>query len=229
MTRNHAMSLVRGLSCLIPVLMCLACVGCEAPGFVAHVIKGPPKVDAAYALKDRPTLVMVDDPQDKLGDRNDLAVIGANVGYHLIENEAITEDHLVTQDRLSAFVAEQGERYRSMPIDAVGRQLGADQVIYVLVKSSRLQSKNTYYEPTAVVEVKVIDARAGRRLFPDVDEDAPGPRPKPGHSLTVQMKRQTLDETRRYALSEMSKSLAERVGLEVAQLFYKHLPPDSEP
>lgn len=210
------------------MLLCLVIAGCEGPGFVSYVIAGPAKVDALYTLEDRPTLVIVDDPEHLLGNVNYPAVVGANTGFHLKQNEILTEPNIISQDRLSVYAAEQGDRYASMPIDQIGQQLGAEWVIHVRIKSVDIQSKNTYYEPTAKLEVKVVDARTGARLFPVSEEAGMGSSNPPGHAMTVRLKSQTIEETRRYALPMLERSLAERIGLEVAQLFYKHVPPDAK-
>ncbi len=210
------------------LLVCLACAGCEGPGFVAYVIAGPSKVKAKYLLAPRPTLVIVDDPDNMLGDPNNPAVVGANVGFNLKENEVLLPELVVSQDHLSVLAAQMGDRYMATPIDQIGQRLKAEQVIHVRVRSTRMQSDNTYYQPTAEVEVKVIDALTGKRLFPA--DDSANPKPNaPGEPMTIQLKRQTLDETRRHALPMLARSLAERVGLEVAGLFYDHVPPDDEP
>ncbi len=217
-----------GCPLLLVMLACLAGIGCEGPAFVSYVITGPPKIEAIYTLADQPTLVIVDDPKQLLGNPNNATVVGANVGFHLKQNEVFTEAATIPQDRLSTYAAGLGDKYAATPIDRIGQELGAAQVIHVMVKSVNLQSKNTYYEPTAELEVKIIDADTGKRLFPTHDNTLPGAAVQPGHPMRVTMKSQTLDETRRHALPMLARSLSERIGLEVAQLFYKHLPPDAE-
>jgi hypothetical protein len=210
------------------LLLCLTCAGCDAPGFVTYVIAGPPKVDAVFDLDERATLVIVDDPNNLMGDPNNPAVIAANVGFHLRENEVIEPELIVSQDRLTVLAGQMGKRYFATPIDEIGRRLDAEQVIHVQVRGMDLQSDNTYYEPTADVEVKVIDVVTGDRLFPPIEPDLPRRETQPGHEMLISLKAQTIDETRRHALQMLTRTLAERVGLEVAQLFYKHVPPDAE-
>ncbi len=208
------------------VLAVLSLAGCQGPGFVSYVLTGPDKVKAAYTLELRPTLVIVDDPTNALGDRNFPAVIGANVGFNLKQNEVLTPELIVSQDRLSSLAVQMGDRYPAMPIDRIGTRLKAQQVIYVHVRSVRMQVAGAYYHPEAVVEVKVIDAQTGARLFPKAGEYQDPLTTPPGLTFAVEMKRQTLDENRRHAQSMLTRSLAERVGLEVAQVFYDHVPPD---
>jgi len=230
---------------VLAALSCMLAVGCAEPGFVAYVVTGPPKIEAVHTLDPATTLVIVDDPDNQLGDPNHAAVVGANVGFHLVKNEAIDETLLITQDRLSAYAGLQGDAYHATPIDQVGKALGAKQVVYVSIRSVDLSSKNTYYEPTAKISVKVIDSETGEKLFPlpkDKDampdvaiassevegliDTAEADQPTAGHGMVVQMDRQTLDDNRRTVLSMMARTLAEQCGLEVAQLFYKHTSPE---
>lgn len=205
------------------------CAGCEGPGFLAYVIAGPPKVDAQFVLDKRPTLVVVDDPNLLLGDPSYPAVVGANVGFNLIQNKALPESMVVSQDRLTTLAKELGNRYGVTPIDQVGKTLGAEQVIYVFIRTVSVQVDNTYYHPTASVEVKVIDVPTGGRLFPVKASDPVNNATPPGYNLTVGLRKQTMDETRRTALTMLARSLAERIGLETAQLFYKHVPAETKP
>ena len=210
-------------------LSCLCLLGCEAPGFIGYVVAGPPKVKAKYTLKPAATLVIVDDPQQQLGDPNFPAVVGANVGFHLTQNDVLTNDQLIPQDHLSTLANQLDDRYLSTPIDQIGSRLDAQQVIHVLVRSTNLEVDNTYYHPTATVEIKVIDTATGERLFPKPSDEAHAQATAPGYKLDVELKRQTLDTSRRGALTMLARELSERIGLEVAQVFYTHVPPDAEP
>jgi hypothetical protein len=210
-------------------LAVLSAAGCKGPGFLAYVIAGPKKIPARYTLEPRPTLVIVDDPSRALGDPNYATVVGANVGFHLKQNQALPETMIVSQDKLSALASELGEDYASTPVDRIGARLGADQVVYVLVRSVTMQVAPGYFKPLAVVEVKVIDTPTGRRLFPDPGVYQDPRQMPPGHTLSIEMTRQTLDPGHRQAAATLARSLSEKIGLEVAQLFYRHAPIDTSP
>ncbi len=214
------------------IVCCVALLfgGCTEPGFVAHVLTGPEKVKAVHTFETpRRTLVIVDDPKNALGDPNYPAVVGANVGFHLKKNEVLTAEQIVSQDHLATLAARMGDRYATTPIDQIGSRLNAEQVIYVLIRSVKMQVAGAYYHPVAVVEVKVIDAVNGSRLFPKPGEYNDPKTSPPGHTLSVELKRQTVDLNRRHTGSMLARTLAERVGLQVAQLFYEHVPPDDSP
>lgn len=224
-TRQACRSMVS--ACLL--LTVFVAAGCAEPGFVAHVLTGEPKVPATFELAPRPTLVIVDDPQNALGDPNYPSVVAANVTHHLKQNEVLNAMQVVSQDRLSALASQMGDRYPTTPIDRIGQRLNAEQVIYIYIQTVKLQVAGAYYHPVAGVEVKVIDVAEGKRLFPAAGEyDDPHSTP-PGQFMSIEMKKQTVDTNRRHAGSMLARKLAERVGLEVAQLFYEHLPIDDGP
>lgn len=216
-------------SLMILALSCLCLAGCEGPGFVGYVIAGPPKVKAKYKLEPAATLVIVDDPQELLGDPNFPAVVGANAGFHLTQNGVLKAEQVVPQDHLSTLANQLEDRYLSTPIDQIGARLDAKQVIHVLIRSVNLKADNTYYQPVATFEVKVIDTGTGERLFPKPADQPASRATAPGYTVNVEMMSQTLDTTRRSALTMLARSLSERIGLEVAQVFYDHVPPDAEP
>jgi hypothetical protein len=210
------------------VVTTLSMAGCAGPGFLAHVIKGPDQVDAIYPLPAGKTLVIVDDPDRAIGDPNLPAVIATNVGFHLDQSESLIDVvEVIPQDRLSGLAARMGNDYFATPIDRIGAQLGADQVVHVQIRSVSMRVAASYYRPTAVIEVKVVSARDGARLFPKAKIDTHSNTRPPGMLMTVQLRHQTADEGRRDTGTLLSRRLAERIGLEVAQLFYDHQKPDS--
>lgn len=202
--------------------MSLALAGCEGPGFVAYVLKGPDKVKALYTLTKDKTLVIVDDPSRVMGDPNLPAVIGANVGFHLDQNNVLHDGQVVPPDLLSGLAARMGDDYFATPIDQIGAKLQADQVIHVLVRSVNMRVSADYYRPSAVVEVKVVDVHGGGRLFPKASDATLWQARPPGIMLNVQLPHQTVDSGRRDTGTLVARQLAERIGLKVAQLFYNH-------
>ena len=233
MTRKHTRQPGFIVRVALLTLAALTAAGCEGPGFLTYVITGPGKVKARYTLGHRPTLVIVDDPNRALGDPNYATVVGANVGFQLKHNHALPEPLVVSQDRLLSLAARMGDDYATTPIDRIGARLDADQVVYILVRSVNMRIAPGYYQPAAMVEVKVIDTPTGKRLFPKPGtypspRQTPPVQTPPGQTLSVEMKRQALDPGR-HAESILARRLAERIGLEVAQLFYDHDRPDASP
>lgn len=205
------------------VLLAVLAQGCAGPGFLADLFKGPGKVKAQYTLPDQPTLILVDDPQHLLGGPAMPGVVANNIAYHFQQQKKpVINAPLISQQALDTYAATHGDQFAATPIDQVGRDLGADTVLYVLVKSVEMNVAGSVYHPEAAVEVKVIDALDGQRLWPTAGKLADTSRSPPGHELVVEMPhRDTLQQapgpgTRRL----IDRELAEKIGLEVSRLFY---------
>lgn len=210
------------LACVLAASL-LPIVGCEAVSMVALMATGGDKVKPVFILPDRPTAIIVDDRQNRLGNPVLAGVVGSNVAYHLKKNGAITA-RIVPEKQVAALAAKLGEQYATTPIDQVGRLLGARQVIYLDIEQADLLAAPGAYRPTARVELKVIDAVSGTRLYPPPPPiDEPGV-PSRGRSVGVQMPYQTVGTPSRGANAMLARELAERIGLEVARLFYEYRP-----
>lgn len=197
----------------------LASAGCEGFAFLAAL--GGETVPAMYELQDRPTLIMVEDPHNALGDASLNRLIASHADHHLRDHEVLSEP-AVPQGELAALAERLGDAYARTPIDEVGQALEAEQVIHVLIDSVSLQAAPGVYRPTVTAEVRVIDAVESRRLFPASRRvEDPDSRP-PGHPIRTQLTYRT-DETEARALEvSLKRALAERLGEDVAQVFYKH-------
>ncbi|MFA9479047.1 hypothetical protein ACERK3_12210 [Phycisphaerales bacterium AB-hyl4] len=203
-------------------MMLLAVVftaGCEGVAFLAGM--GGERVPAQYKIPDRPTLVMVEDPDNALGDPRLSRLIASHVGFHLEENRAVRRG-VVSQSDLAELAERLDEDYRRMPIDRIGQQLGADQVIHVLIDEVDLVFEPGVYRPTAYAEVKVIDAAESRRLFPLARRmDADGG-PAPGLRIQSQLSHRVSGEADTSLEAMLLQALAEQMGREIAQVFYDH-------
>lgn len=216
--------------CVLLALLSAAVVlcGCDSIiGFPAAAIGGPGKVPAAYTLPDRPTLVLVDDPTARFSDPNLALVVAANVEHHLKFHEVLTAP-LVPTSRLADLQAKAGDDYAAMPVDQIGRELGAQQVIYVLIDAVSLQDVPGVYKPSATAQVKVIDTATGRRLFPDppAPNQPASSTPVRGQPVAVELKYKGADVGSRGAVERMKRTVAEVLGRDVARLFYKWSPPE---
>lgn len=210
------------LAPLLLVVLTLASVGCEGPAFLASAFTGDKKkVDAVFTLEDRPTLIVVDDPDRRLGSTTLAGVASANTAFHLKRNDVLTS-RIVPERDVSNLAAQLGSEFYKIPIDDLGRRLGAEQVIYASVDSVTLQAAPTLYRPLAVVQVKVIDAAEGRRLFPPPPPIAEPGAPSRGRTIQVELRPKGVNTESQGTDAMMARQLAERVGLEIAQLFYEH-------
>lgn len=209
---------------ILLVAFCLL-AGCEGPAFIASTLAGKDKIKAIATLPDRPTLVMVDDPHQALGNPTLAGVVAGHIAYHLRENGAITTP-FVSQIKLAEVRDRLGDEYRNTPIDQIGRLAGADQVIYVNIESAALQPAPSYYRPTALLELKVVDAVESKRLFPEPPPIIEAGAPSRGRTMEVSFRYKGLEAESAGQDAMLARKLAERVGREVARLFFDYKPDD---
>ena len=203
---------------MLAVLIVPALGGCQIAAFFVAV--SGDRVRAEYELEDRPTLVMVEDPDDALGNPALRGVLARSIENHLQDRKLLKDSHVIDQRELRNVIAELGDDYARAPIDRIGRLVGAEQVIHVDVRSVRMVREMGVQEPQAEVEVKVIDAVGSRRLFPAVESFGADGDTRPGRRLTTSMNVTAADEPDGGSRGMILRELAERTGRDVARLFH---------
>lgn len=191
--------------------------GCNILGPVMLIAHGPPRVQALYELpRERPTVVLVDDPDNRIGSRQ-----------FRIEMAQVIEERLLAKQKVRTMIESQQlmrvlarERAESrMTVGEIGRAVGAEVVIWVGVQSFELLQDAENIAPRATLRVKVLDVVAEERLWPDEREY---------HDLVVSMPRradaapETASERRR-----LMSELAQYAGRATAELFYTEEKPRS--
>lgn len=203
------------------LLACAAAAGgCEGVGLFGQAFK--PKEKALYPIADRPTLVLVDDPTNALSDPSLNALMAANVGYHLQRERRVTQ--LVPPESVYPMASELGKEFATMPVDEVGRRVGAEQVISVLIEGAQIHSQPGVIRPMIAVRVKLIDARSGRRLFPAAGgADVADPlRSTRGHPVATQLFYRYGTDPNRGEVMQAVRRLAAKAGRDVARLFHDY-------
>lgn len=203
--------------------LAIACTGflssCNILGPASFIIDGLPKRDAQYALMDRPTVVFVDDPRNALSDRNLRRYIGDKVATQLMLNKIVT----VTISSADAMGVARNDRHgKRMPIEAIGRAVGAEQVLYIEMMSFTLSPDNVTPQPMGVCRIKVIDAINRIRLFPEMDENSQAAAAYP---VQVALPRLSTELYRSASgRRKMNEQLANHMADRIAKVFYKHVP-----
>jgi hypothetical protein len=203
--------------------------GCgTAGGFLARGLFGD-QVSPMYEPEDRLTLVLVSQGNEQnampLGDPSLPDSIASTIAYYLQQEKVIT--HLIDQTAVAAVRKELGDRFGTTPPTAVARKVHADQVIYVEVNEVIFATEPGMYKPTAVVYVWVVDANKNEVLFPvsgtgrdDLTPGRPGPFVLPC-SLHEKASDST-NPTNPTLIAELRRKLAERIGRDVARLFFTY-------
>lgn len=115
--------------CLLVVLSLLPTAGCNILGAVAYKFSGSPTMKARYAPPKSKTLVVVENYHNP----STLRLEADAVARHLVEEMKMHKvAPVVDPGEAESHREVQGTAaYRKMPVDAIGRALGAKQVIYV--------------------------------------------------------------------------------------------------
>jgi hypothetical protein len=193
--------------------------GCEALSFMAQAVAK--NTDAIYKIEDRPTLVLVDDPTNQLGDPTLEGMIASQVGFELVQAKAVTK--VIPIERVSELTVRYGPDYNTTPIDKIGRDLGAAQVIAVYIESAEANADEEAYRPKLSARVRLIDAAAGKRIFPAADAGTAGDdlTATRGYPVNVKLFYRTTANGRGDTPIVLRK-LTEKAGTRIAWLFYKH-------
>jgi hypothetical protein len=197
--------------------------GCNVAGFVAQAI--PQKVKAVHRLEPRPTLVLVDDPSNHLGDPTLVGLIAAETGALMVEHRAV--EVVVPPEKVDALYVSLGDAWARTGIDQIGRAVGADQVVHLHIDAAALYSVPGLFEPNATVQVKVIDVVHRKRLFPASAEggDSPGFSLTPqGHRLLAKLPPRGTEPSGYAAQREAMRVLCMRIARDASRLFYDYLP-----
>lgn len=190
--------------------------GCNIVTPVAYAIHGPDKVEPAFELdKQATTVVFVDDPASQVAQRRLRYTMADNATRTLLEKK-IVADMLDSRTILNAATK---ERYgEPMSITELGKAVGADVVIYAVVSKFSMSPEQGTFVPTAQLRVKVIDVANGQRVWPASES---------GYLVDVRIKARPGVTGADNGQMAIEQELADRAGLGLAQLFYKHELPDS--
>ncbi len=197
------------ISVICPAVLLVA--GCNYLLPASYIIEGPPKSPAAFELPSKRTVVIVDDKINRMP-RVALRVgIGDSVGTHLLENDVVPET-ITTRDAV-ALIRRMDTASKPVSIQRICESLGAEQVVYVEIDEFNLSGGREEGGPEAVALVKVLDIANGSRLWPTAGSEA------------VQSFLQDINPsliTTSAGRREVEDKLAEKLGEDIAKLFYAH-------
>jgi hypothetical protein len=125
---------------------------------------------------------------------------------------------IAPQDAMS-IVAKKERANKVMSIEDIGKEVGAQQVIYVEMVMFAESPDGATPKPTAHAQVRVIDIEAQERVFPPADGTE--------KSRSIQASLNVVDpaELRNgSSRSKLMQQLADETGEVIGKLFYKHEP-----
>lgn len=198
------------IACITAVLTIIP--GCNVVTPIAYAIHGPGKVMPAFTLaEDLKTVIFVDDPSSRITQRRLRYSIADRATKELLAKRVLVD----MIDPRGILTAASNERFgEQMSISELGKSVGADIVIYAVVTEFSMSPETGSYIPSTTLRVKVIDVASGERVWPSGET---------GLILNIQIPQKTgsYPGTTGEKL-EIEQNLAQRTGLGLAQLFYKH-------
>ncbi len=219
--RRPARRPLAALACLLSMGGACGLAGCEGVALVADAVQNGEPVEALYVLPDRPTAVLVDDTTNRLGPRA-TGQIATTAIHYLRANKALSKARFIEPREVARLESQLGRAWPTTPIDAIGRRLDAEQIIYARIISTSSKVAENLYRPEATLEVKVIQAKDAKRLWPHKGPIVDPKNPAPGYTLKIVLDYETRDS--RYVgdatPDDISRRLADKAGLDLARLFY---------
>ena len=196
----------------------LLAAGCNLAVPALYVIQGPNKRPAQFTLpEDRKLVVFVDDRENVVSRLQLRAQLADDAGTRIQQEELVRE--VVSGRELIAYVRRVETASKRVPIDELGKVVGADLVLYVEMEAFSLSADGASATPVASAYVKVIDLKEKRRIFP---ADGGDPR---GFPVSTEVKNMDVDMYRTSAARRKAEELLEKqFAEEVARLFYEHDP-----
>jgi hypothetical protein len=191
----------------------LAMGGCNIVGPAYVLIHGPEKTPAVYKLDEKkPTVVLVDDRASVLPRRSLRTTIAARASQELLNEKAV--ETVIDAKAIQALLL-RDPADRPTPIATLGRQVQAQQVIYVTMDKFGLTPDGATYQPFADARVKVITTDGeGERVWPEQPV---------GYALRVVLPIQRDDlPSGAGVLVKAQEALADRVGVELSRLFFRY-------
>ncbi len=188
--------------------------GCEIAGVLLHQLIGEPPVDAQYDLPKGPTLVLVENYRSP-----DAIQFDADQISHAVTDELKKPGKIevINPDKVLALRDEDESKYRTMNIAAVGKAVGAKQVIYVDLVESEVNKDPSAgaVSAQATARVRVVDSETGRTLWPS--------NATAGKELSQPIDFQQVDPSH---VAAMHTQLLTKLSSKIAKLFYRWSPDD---
>ncbi len=209
----HAANTIQNAALILASIAILTALpGCNLVAPVAYAIHGPEKINPVYTLPENAaTVIFVDDPSSKITQRRLRYAMADSATHQLLEKRVLT-DMLEPRGIISA--AEKETHTSRMSITELGKSVNADIVIYAVITRFSLSPETGFYVPQASLRVKVMDVATGKRVWPDSEF---------GHHLEIQVPQLPgQSPTNSAGRLAIEQQLAQRTGLGIAQLFYRH-------
>lgn len=206
--------MLRSCAIVFALTVAAALNGCNIVGPALVLAEGPPKTDAKLELNDdRTHVVLIDDMRSRLPKRSLRDQIAQAAEETLLEQGVLTSERLIGARAVQKAMIDDRSG-KPKPIASIGKDAGADVVIYVTIDAWGITRDGRSAAPVVEARVKVIDCAENKRIWPPNDI---------GYALRVSPTSARGDLPADLAgRSKVEQELARLFGVAIAQLFYTH-------
>ncbi len=188
--------------------------GCDYVAAATYIVEGPPKVDAAHELDaKRKTVLLIDDRSNALPRRSLRRVIGEEAEQTMLAGKALKPDLTIPSASTQAAMGQERRESPRSVVD-IGREVGADVIIYVEMAAFTLSRDGATSSPLVSASVKVFDVTENKRLWPETPQGFPLTYAPPTRSATMPG---SLSER-----MQQEDAAAKMFGRAIGQLFFEH-------
>jgi hypothetical protein len=194
---------------IVPALLCVVLAGCTIIGAAAAKLAPDPVIPPQFPLAKEPTLVLVENYHNPASLRLQADMVCRAIVDDLKANDVAP---LVDTEDAADLRHKDAVAYRKMPLDAIGKAVGASQVIYVDLESFEVTHAlaSELYSGAAMARVRVV-GDTGEVLWPT---DSAG-----GYPINVKVnpQRRAQGVAEDAVREQLTAALSEKIG----RLFHK--------
>lgn len=197
------------------ILIALALIGALGGCKLGAIFMPEPKTAAKYKFtKGKKVAVLIDDYMSPAVNPGMKPALAQKIAAALLEGEALRPGDLIAAEAVDQ-TAKDGPGGKKLSIQHIGKEVGADLVVYVNITDFSLQSDpdNPLIFPKAKAYVKVVEVTTGERLWPI---DLAGEPLETSGRMEGDLASDSADN------SKWSDQLTDQLAVEVAMLFFDH-------
>ena len=190
-------------------------MGCNIVKPLSYVLEGPGQVEPEYELQDVVTMVFVDDRKSAFPRSALRAIVARTIAEKVVEELVLPAGKMIDPRDTLALARSLESSNNPVSIERIGREAGAEQVIYVELDGFALTLDGFTPRPTSVCRVKVLDLAVGQRVYPNTATR--------GQEVMSQLREVNPSNFESFSRRRtIENELAVETGTEVAKLFHKH-------
>ena len=201
---------------LIVLPAALTTTGCNYIVMANYALEGTGKTPAEHELEPWKTLVFIDDPSNILPRTVLRANLAEEISAELVTRELVPQTVKATD--AMAMVRSRERRGDRMSMQAIAKEAGAAQLIFVEMEGFSLTESEWVPRPNASCLVKVLDFENGTRVYPQGEIGDYG-----GRRVAVSMREISPDVMRSTSGRRQAEmNLVLRLSRDIVKLFYEH-------